>query len=592
MSPRRRRRVSCAALVCVMLLAPVVGDAARSTTSPSWSRRCWRRPRASLAGRRHPAGRGSAGTWSAPARQLGRRPGGVELARAGRPPGQPVPLARRRRLPGLGAAALRAACSPCPCGRRGGWPSSARAHRRAAHRRRPAADQLVHRALRAGGEPGRHGARPGRSAWPTRSATSSWSRCWRSCGRARCRRARGPILLIIAGLGSDRHGGQHVRVPAGAGVVRLRQRRRHRLGGRATCWSGWPRCTRSAAPWAPGAAAPPRWRAALLPYAPLPVAIGFAVDERLTQGYINLFTLSMALGLFLLVLLRQGLAVRENVIAAAPARHQRDRAQPPRRARPSDRPQQPHQLHPLRRRLPRPPAQRPAVRGDVRRPRRLQAHQRQPRPRHGRPGDRGGRPAAQGVHARPRPRGAARRRRVRRLPHPAARRRPDGHASPSASSRPSTSRSRAPTCARRCAGPSVSPSPSRGDDAGELLRRADIAMYAAKARGKGLFGIFEPSMHVAMYAPLERRADLERAAEEQRVHPPLPAGGRRDHARHGQRRGAHPLAAPPSRPARPRRVHRRPREGRPDGEGGRLGARGGMPSDRAPASRDAAPTSR
>jgi diguanylate cyclase (GGDEF)-like protein len=53
-----------------------------------------------------------------------------------------------------------------------------------------------------------------------------------------------------------------------------------------------------------------------------------------------------------------------------------------------------------------------------------------------------------------------------------------------------------------------------GDDAGELLRRADIAMYAAKARGKGLFGIFEPSMHVAMYAPLERRADLERAVDE------------------------------------------------------------------------------
>src|ERR1019366_6132299 len=40
-----------------------------------------------------------------------------------------------------------------------------------------------------------------------------------------------------------------------------------------------------------------------------------------------------------------------------------------------------------------------------------------------------------------------------------------------------------------------------GDDAAELLRRADIAMYAAKARGKGMFGIFEPSMHVAMYAP-------------------------------------------------------------------------------------------
>ena len=54
-----------------------------------------------------------------------------------------------------------------------------------------------------------------------------------------------------------------------------------------------------------------------------------------------------------------------------------------------------------------------------------------------------------------------------------------------------------------------------GDDAAELLRRADIAMYAAKAAGKGLFGIFEPSMHVAMYAPLERRAALAQAVEAQ-----------------------------------------------------------------------------
>jgi diguanylate cyclase len=54
-----------------------------------------------------------------------------------------------------------------------------------------------------------------------------------------------------------------------------------------------------------------------------------------------------------------------------------------------------------------------------------------------------------------------------------------------------------------------------GDNAGELLRRADLAMYAAKARGKGLFGIFEPSMHVAMYAPLQRRAALVQAVEAQ-----------------------------------------------------------------------------
>ena len=54
------------------------------------------------------------------------------------------------------------------------------------------------------------------------------------------------------------------------------------------------------------------------------------------------------------------------------------------------------------------------------------------------------------------------------------------------------------------------------DDAGELLRRADIAMYAAKGQGKSLYGIFEPSMHVALNQPLERRAGLEHAlAQEQ-----------------------------------------------------------------------------
>jgi predicted signal transduction protein with EAL and GGDEF domain len=46
-------------------------------------------------------------------------------------------------------------------------------------------------------------------------------------------------------------------------------------------------------------------------------------------------------------------------------------------------------------------------------------------------------------------------------------------------------------CASRSA--SSRPIAEPGDSAAELLRRADLAMYAAKARGKGLFGIFEPS---------------------------------------------------------------------------------------------------
>jgi diguanylate cyclase (GGDEF)-like protein len=36
-----------------------------------------------------------------------------------------------------------------------------------------------------------------------------------------------------------------------------------------------------------------------------------------------------------------------------------------------------------------------------------------------------------------------------------------------------------------------------GDSASELVRKADVAMYAAKGRGKGRFEVFEPSMEEA-----------------------------------------------------------------------------------------------
>jgi diguanylate cyclase (GGDEF)-like protein len=47
--------------------------------------------------------------------------------------------------------------------------------------------------------------------------------------------------------------------------------------------------------------------------------------------------------------------------------------------------------------------------------------------------------------------------------------------------------------------------------AGELLRNADVAMYEAKARGKGRVELFEASMHAAVLTRLELRADLEHA---------------------------------------------------------------------------------
>jgi diguanylate cyclase (GGDEF)-like protein/PAS domain S-box-containing protein len=48
---------------------------------------------------------------------------------------------------------------------------------------------------------------------------------------------------------------------------------------------------------------------------------------------------------------------------------------------------------------------------------------------------------------------------------------------------------------------------------GELLRNADVAMYEAKARGKGRVERFEASMHAAVLTRLELKADLEHAIE-------------------------------------------------------------------------------
>jgi diguanylate cyclase (GGDEF)-like protein/PAS domain S-box-containing protein len=47
--------------------------------------------------------------------------------------------------------------------------------------------------------------------------------------------------------------------------------------------------------------------------------------------------------------------------------------------------------------------------------------------------------------------------------------------------------------------------------AAELLRNADVAMYAAKEKGKGRYEVFEPDMRTSVHRRLEVKADLERA---------------------------------------------------------------------------------
>ncbi|MGH7686123.1 MAG: putative bifunctional diguanylate cyclase/phosphodiesterase [Candidatus Dormibacteria bacterium] len=53
--------------------------------------------------------------------------------------------------------------------------------------------------------------------------------------------------------------------------------------------------------------------------------------------------------------------------------------------------------------------------------------------------------------------------------------------------------------------------------AAELLRRADVAMYRAKTRGKGTFEVFEPGMQAAITQRLETRTELERALREEQL---------------------------------------------------------------------------
>jgi predicted signal transduction protein with EAL and GGDEF domain len=57
-------------------------------------------------------------------------------------------------------------------------------------------------------------------------------------------------------------------------------------------------------------------------------------------------------------------------------------------------------------------------------------------------------------------------------------------------------------------------SPAGGEAPADLLQAADVAMYAAKGRGKGRYEVYHPALQVAITERLERSAELQRAVDE------------------------------------------------------------------------------
>ena len=130
--------------------------------------------------------------------------------------------------------------------------------------------------------------------------------------------------------------------------------------------------------------------------------------------------------------------------------------------------------------------------------------------------------------------GAAERRADPRAPRPAARHRGDSRA------RRRERRHRR----ERCVSGTIA----------ELLRRADVAMYAAKKSVAARVQLFDPQLDEANLAPDRDAPRPRRCDREPRVRAALPAQDRGRERRDGRRRSPRALAAPDARSAPPRRV--------------------------------------
>ena len=71
----------------------------------------------------------------------------------------------------------------------------------------------------------------------------------------------------------------------------------------------------------------------------------------------------------------------------------------------------------------------------------------------------------------------------------------------------------------------IAVSPDDGNDADELLKNADLALYRAKAEGRSTYRFFEAGMDADMQARCKLQFDLRKALVERRIRTLLSAGG-------------------------------------------------------------------
>ena len=120
-------------------------------------------------------------------------------------------------------------------------------------------------------------------------------------------------------------------------------------------------------------------------------------------------------------------------------------------------------------------------------------------------------------------------------------------------------------------------SASPDDRADDLLRNADMAMYAAKRHGKGRAETYESRMYADIRERLDLEAALRAAIEGQQLTLVLPADRQPADRRHLRLGGAGPVGAPAVRPASAAALHPARRGDRPHRAARVVGAGRGVP---------------